>query len=189
MALVVNNFTLAYFLGLCPFFGVSGRLDTAFRLGAAVIFVMLVTLVCAFAINACVLPDRTVPEADLVHRGDRLDGAVRGDVDQEGESGAVSSARDLPAADHHQLRDPGARAVPDQSRLRLLECLVFALGAGRRLHTGAGADGRPPRRCWRSATCRTWIVVRGTAIALIVAGILSLAFMGFAGLRRTTPGG
>ena len=27
-AMLVNNFTLAYFLGLCPFLGVSGRLDT-----------------------------------------------------------------------------------------------------------------------------------------------------------------
>ncbi|MBP1642568.1 MAG: Rnf-Nqr subunit, rane protein, partial [Acidobacteria bacterium] len=26
-ALLINNFTLAYFLGLCPFFGVSGRLE------------------------------------------------------------------------------------------------------------------------------------------------------------------
>ena len=34
-AMVVNNFTLYYFLGLCPFFGVSGRLITAFRLGLA----------------------------------------------------------------------------------------------------------------------------------------------------------
>ena len=34
-ACVINNFTLALFLGLCPFFGVTGRLDTAFRLGLA----------------------------------------------------------------------------------------------------------------------------------------------------------
>ncbi|MCW8826102.1 MAG: electron transport complex subunit RsxA, partial [Gammaproteobacteria bacterium] len=32
-ALLVNNFVLAYFLGLCPFLGVSGRLETSFRLG------------------------------------------------------------------------------------------------------------------------------------------------------------
>ena len=42
-AMVVNNFTLSYFLGLCPFFGVSGRLDTALRLGLANIFVMVIT--------------------------------------------------------------------------------------------------------------------------------------------------
>ena len=40
--LLVNNFTLAYFLGLCPFLGVSGKLETALRLGLANIFVMLI---------------------------------------------------------------------------------------------------------------------------------------------------
>ncbi|MBZ0269509.1 electron transport complex subunit RsxA, partial [bacterium] len=54
-AMVVNNFTLAYFLGLCPFFGVSGRLDTAFRLGMANIFVLVITSVCAWALNTFVL--------------------------------------------------------------------------------------------------------------------------------------
>ena len=31
-ALLINNFVLAYFLGLCPFLGVSSRVETAFRL-------------------------------------------------------------------------------------------------------------------------------------------------------------
>jgi electron transport complex protein RnfA len=55
-ALLINNFTLTYFLGLCPFLGVSGRLDTAFRLGLANIFVMLITAVCAWALNSFILP-------------------------------------------------------------------------------------------------------------------------------------
>ena len=54
-AMVVNNFTLSYFLGLCPFFGVSGRLVTAFRLGLANIFVMVITSLCASFLNAFVL--------------------------------------------------------------------------------------------------------------------------------------
>ena len=32
-AMLVNNFTLAYFLGLCPFMGVSARVETALRMG------------------------------------------------------------------------------------------------------------------------------------------------------------
>ena len=55
-ALVINNFTLSYFLGLCPFFGVSGRLVTAFRLGLANIFVMLITAFCAWFLNNFILP-------------------------------------------------------------------------------------------------------------------------------------
>ena len=50
-AALVNNFVLAYFLGICPFFGVSSKLETAARMGAAVGFVMLVASVCAFLIN------------------------------------------------------------------------------------------------------------------------------------------
>ena len=46
-ALLVNNFTLSYFLGLCPFFGVSARIETAFRLGMANIFVMSITSLAA----------------------------------------------------------------------------------------------------------------------------------------------
>ena len=37
---LVNNFVLKYFVGICPFIGVSRRLDTAFGMGMAVTFVM-----------------------------------------------------------------------------------------------------------------------------------------------------
>ena len=55
-ACVVNNFTLSYFLGLCPFLGVSGRIETAVRMGMANIFVLLVTSCCAWFLNTFILP-------------------------------------------------------------------------------------------------------------------------------------
>lgn len=51
-AVLANNFVLAMFLGLCPFLGVSGKLDTAFPMGLATMFVMIVSSVSAYAINA-----------------------------------------------------------------------------------------------------------------------------------------
>lgn len=39
-AIIVNNFVLSKFLGLCPFVGVSKKLDSAIGMGAAVTFVM-----------------------------------------------------------------------------------------------------------------------------------------------------
>lgn len=51
-AFLINNFVLALFLGLCPFLGVSAKLKTAWPMGLAVIFVMLVASLCAFGINA-----------------------------------------------------------------------------------------------------------------------------------------
>ena len=47
-ACLINNFVLAYFLGICPFLGVSAKLETATRMGGAVTFVMLVRSTCAF---------------------------------------------------------------------------------------------------------------------------------------------
>ena len=43
--LLVNNFTLVMFLGLCSFFGVTGKIETAWRLGLANTFVLLLTAV------------------------------------------------------------------------------------------------------------------------------------------------
>ena len=50
-AALVNNFVLAYFLGICPFMGVSAKIETATRMGGAVMFVMLVSSMCAYAIH------------------------------------------------------------------------------------------------------------------------------------------
>ena len=40
-AVLVNNYVLAKFLGICPFLGVSKKLDSAFSMSVAVIFVMM----------------------------------------------------------------------------------------------------------------------------------------------------
>jgi len=42
-AILVNNFVLYYFLGICPFLGVSKKLDSAVSMGLAVTFVMTIT--------------------------------------------------------------------------------------------------------------------------------------------------
>jgi electron transport complex protein RnfA len=54
-ALLINNVVLASFLGLCPFLGVSSRVDTALRLGVATTFVMLVTSAATWILNTFVL--------------------------------------------------------------------------------------------------------------------------------------
>jgi electron transport complex protein RnfA len=51
-AFLINNFVLAMFLGICPFLGVSGKIKTAWNMGLAVIFVMVVSSMCAYGINA-----------------------------------------------------------------------------------------------------------------------------------------
>jgi len=52
---LINNFILARFLGLCPFFGVSKQLKSAFSMGVAVTFVMSIAALAAWLINTYIL--------------------------------------------------------------------------------------------------------------------------------------
>jgi electron transport complex protein RnfA len=54
-AILVNNFVLYYFLGICPFLGVSKKIDAAFSMGMAVTFVMTLTAVASWMINHWIL--------------------------------------------------------------------------------------------------------------------------------------
>ncbi len=50
-AILVNNFILSQFLGICPFMGVSKKMDTALGMGIAVTFVMGVASAVTYAVN------------------------------------------------------------------------------------------------------------------------------------------
>ena len=52
---IVNNFVLSQFLGICPFLGVSKKIDAAFSMGLAVTFVMSITAAASWAVNNLVL--------------------------------------------------------------------------------------------------------------------------------------
>jgi electron transport complex protein RnfA len=52
---LVNNFILSKFLGLCPFFGVSKKLSSAFSMGIAVTLVMLIASMVTWVINNYIL--------------------------------------------------------------------------------------------------------------------------------------
>ena len=54
-AVLVQNFVLYYFLGICPFLGVSKKIDSAFSMGLAVTFVMTITAVVTWLINNLIL--------------------------------------------------------------------------------------------------------------------------------------
>ena len=54
-ALLVNNFVLVKFLGLCPFMGVSRKLETAMGMGLATTFVLTLSAICAYLTNEYLL--------------------------------------------------------------------------------------------------------------------------------------
>jgi len=181
-ASVINNFTLSYFLGLCPFFGVTGRLETAFRLGLANIFVLLITSLSAWALNSFVLPHAeylrllsfivvvasTVQFVELAIK--KLSPAL---------FRALGIFLPLITTNCAIL---GLALFQTNRGYGLVQGLVYALGAGVGL-TLALVIMAGLREENELSTIPA--VARGTAMSFMVAGILSMAFMGFAGLFST----
>lgn len=54
-AIFVNNIILSQFLGICPFLGVSKKIDTALGMGAAVAFVLTLATIVTWLLQTCVL--------------------------------------------------------------------------------------------------------------------------------------
>ncbi|MCP5195163.1 MAG: RnfABCDGE type electron transport complex subunit A [Pseudomonadales bacterium] len=179
-ASLVNNFVLAYFLGICPFLGVSGKLATATRMGGAVCFVMLVSSLCAFAINA-LLVAIDAPYLRLISYIVVIASTVQlVEMFIKKMSPALFRALGifLPLITTN-CAILGLALFQTNKGYDLLQCIVYALGAGSgftlALILMAGI-----REKLELATVPD--VVQGTALTLMIAGILSLAFMGFAGL-------
>lgn len=58
-AVLVNNFVLYYFLGICPFLGVSSKLDSALGIGMATTFVMTMTALVTWPLNHYIISGET----------------------------------------------------------------------------------------------------------------------------------
>ncbi|MBQ0060751.1 MAG: electron transport complex subunit RsxA, partial [Bacteroidales bacterium] len=56
-AIFVNNVVLSQFLGICPFLGVSKKVDTAMGMGAAVAFVLTIATIVTYLIQIYVLQE------------------------------------------------------------------------------------------------------------------------------------
>ena len=54
-AMLTDNFVLSKFMGICPFLGVSKKLDSAAGMGAAVTFVMICATICTYPIYTLLL--------------------------------------------------------------------------------------------------------------------------------------
>lgn len=54
-AVFVNNIILSQFLGICPFLGVSGKVETALGMGMAVLFVMTIAILVTSVVNQYIL--------------------------------------------------------------------------------------------------------------------------------------
>ena len=179
-ASLINNFVLAYFLGICPFLGVSGKLETATRMGGAVCFVMLVSSVCAYGIHQLLLAINA-PYLQLISYIVVIASTVQlVEMFIKKMSPALFRALGifLPLITTN-CAILGLALFQTNKGYNLLQSIVYALGAGvgftLALILMAGI-----REKLELATVPE--IVQGTAITLMIAGILSLSFMGFAGL-------
>ncbi|MEQ9403906.1 MAG: RnfABCDGE type electron transport complex subunit A [Cyclobacteriaceae bacterium] len=179
-ASLVNNFVLAYFLGICPFIGVSGKIDTAGKMGGAVTFVMLISSMCAYGIHA-LLVAIDAPFLQLISYIVVIASTVQlVEMFVKKMSPTLFRALGifLPLITTN-CAILGLALFQTNKGYDFLQSIVYALGAGAGF-TLALVLIAGFREQLEFAEVPN--VIKGTVLTLMVAGILSLAFMGFSGL-------
>ncbi len=182
-ALLVNNFVLAYFLGLCPFLGVSGRLKISFRLGLATTFVLVITAICAWFLNSYILPH--APYLRLISFIVVIASTVQFiEMAIKKLSPVLFKALGifLPLITTN-CAILGLAIFATNRGYNFIEGLTFALGAGAGFTLALVLMSSIREEV---EIGEVPVLVKGTALNLIIAGILSMAFMGFAGLFSST---
>ena len=179
-AAVINHFVLALFLGICPFLGVSAKRATAWNMGLAVIFVMLVSSVSAWGIN-WLLTRFEIEFLRLICYIAVIASAVQlVEMMMKKFSPALFRALGifLPLITTN-CAILGVALFQTFREYSFLQCLAFSLGAGVGFTLALTLMAGLRERLELS---RVPDVSQGAAMTLMLAGLLSLAFMGFAGL-------
>ncbi len=180
-AIFVNNIVLAQFLGICPFLGVSTKVETSLGMGAAVTFVMTIASLVAYLLQYYVLVPLGIGYmqtivfilviAALVQMVEIILKKVSPALYQ-----ALGIFLPLITTNCAVL---GVAILLVQKGFNLGESVVFAfataLGFALALTLFAGMRERLEMEDVPRA-------MKGVPIALVTAGILAMAFMGFSGL-------
>lgn len=179
-AALINNFVLSAFLGICPFIGVSKKIDTAARMGAAVTFVMFVSSMCAYGVHQ-ILIIIDAPFLQLISYIVIIASAVQlVEMFIKKFSPALFRALGifLPLITTN-CAILGLALFQTAKQYDFIQSLVYAIGAGFGF-TIAIVVMAGIREELELAEMPD--IVKGTGIVLMIAGLLSLSFMGFAGL-------
>ena len=180
-AIFVNNIVLSQFLGICPFLGVSRKVDTALGMGAAVAFVMTLATVVTFLVQTYVLNPMGLQYlqtlafilviASLVQMVEIVLKKVSPSLYQ-----ALGIFLPLITTNCAVL---GVAILVIQKDYNLLQAVVYAfstaLGFALALTVFAGLREQ-------LSLVKIPKGMSGMAIVLVTAGLLSLAFMGFSGV-------
>ena len=180
---LVNNFVLVRFLGLCPFMGVSRNVDTATGMALATTFVLTLSSTCSYLANEYLLVPlgleymRTITfiliiaavvqfTEMVVHKTSPLLYKVLGIF--------------LPLITTN-CAVLGVALLNVQQRLNFLESAVYGFGAAVGFSMVLILFSAIRERV---TAADVPVPFRGAAIALVTAGLMSLAFMGFSGLVK-----
>jgi electron transport complex protein RnfA len=180
---LVNNFVLVKFLGLCPFMGVSRKLETATGIALATTFVLTLSSVCSYMVNAYLLQPldleylRTIAFILVIAAVVQFTEMV---VEKTSPLLYQVLGIYLPLITTN-CAVLGVALLNIQESHGFLESLVYGFGAalGFSLVMVLFAGVRE-----RIAASDVPQPFQGASIALITAGMMALAFMGFAGLVK-----
>lgn len=181
-AIFVKNIVLSQFLGICPFLGVSSRVSTATGMSAAVVFVMTLATIVTYIINSLILIPLKIDVfmqtvtfilviAALVQMVELIMKKVSPPLYQ-----ALGVFLPLITTNCAIM---GVALLVFKNKYNLVQSVVFAIataiGFGLALVVFAGIREKLELYDMPKA-------MRGAPIALITAGLLALAFMGFSGM-------
>lgn len=181
-AIFVNNILLARFLGCCPFLGVSSKLETAKGMGFAVIFVMLMASTMTWAIYELVLRPLELQYlytlsfilviAALVQFVEIVLKKI-----QPGLYKSLGIFLPLITTNCAVL---GVAVINMNERYSLIQSIIHTLGASVGFLIAILLMAGIRERIEASPTMPKSL--RGLPIALVTAGLMSIAFMGFSGI-------
>lgn len=182
-AILINNFVLRYFLGICPFLGVSKKIDSALSMGLAVTFVMSITAVVSWAINHWILIPYQLDYLQIVSF-----------------ILVIASLVQLVEMFIRKISPPLYQALGIYLPLITTNCAIMGLALLAALKNynfieavifGIGSGLGFTLAIILMAGIREQLdladvpeVLKGAGISLIVAGIMALAFLGFSGMIK-----
>jgi electron transport complex protein RnfA len=180
-ALLVNNFVLAQFLGLCPFMGITRSLDTALATGLATTFVLALAAISSHVLYHYVLVPLQLTYLNIIVFIVVIAGLVQ----------LIQLYLKATSPILHQVLGVylplitsncavlGVTLLAINQDLTLLATFIFAVGAAAGFTLVMVLFGALREQL---AQGQLPLAFQGTPIALISAGLMSLAFMGFQGI-------
>lgn len=181
-AIFVNNIVLSQFLGICPFLGVSKRIDSALGMGAAVTFVMTIATIVTYLLQTYLLMPMKLDYmqtivfilviAALVQLLEIIIKKIAPSLYQ-----ALGVFLPLITTNCTIL---GVALIVIQKNLSLLEATVYAISTAIGFTLALVIFAGMREQMSLSHIPKT---MQGTPIALIAAGLLAMAFMGFSGIK------